>query len=371
MKPLFEPHNLPIVFAVIWFVIFLITLLIVMDHKARLPGKKHLGRFSISGNRVDHPIWAWFTSAFLLWATILLLVISAGYGMYQTWTKPVEGPKILTKLDEDRTAAKQKHFHNLPETDFPLLGKKPVCFYCHGDFPHAKKPMVRSLLNMHTQFVGCVTCHLNETKVPERSVVLRWLNYTGIPVTGKPFGTDVDPLTGELNKTDDYYSKIVPYQIVDGSEHLLEIPETAPEVAEYLAIRDKLSEPDKEAVKKTFHAKISPVGRFCTRCHAPEQESYVPFRKLGFSDKRIEAVTHLNIVGIVQKYRDFYLPMIFDKGFTPEQRESLLGHAAVESKMTEEMKNDPRTWWRNNFQPKPPKEDANASSPQAPANSRK
>lgn len=363
MRPLFEFHNLPIVFAVLWFVVFLIALLVIVDHKSRLPSEEKPNLFSIAGKRGNHPIWAWLTSALLLWATIGLLLISTGYSMVKAWTKPVEGPKILTKLDEERNAEKLRHFHNLPEKDFALMGKKPVCFYCHGDFPHAKKPMVRSLLNMHTQFVGCFTCHFNETKVPENSVVLRWLNYSEIPTTGKPFGTDVDPVTGDLIKTDDYFSKIVPYQIVDGKEKLLEIPETSLEAKEFLSLRNKMSEQDKDAVKKTFHAQLNPVGRFCTRCHAPEKESFIPLRELGFSEKRISAVTNLNIVGIVQKYREFYLPMIFNKGFSVEKREALLGHAAADQKITEEMKDDPRTWWRNSFAPPQPQEDADVKNP--------
>lgn len=370
MTPLFEFHNLPIVFAVLWFIVLLVALLVIVDHKARLPGEKVPGFFSIAGKRGDHPIWAWITSTVLLWTTIGLLLISSGYSMLLAWNKPAEGPKIITKLDEERNAEKLRHFHNLPETDLPLLGKKPVCFYCHGDFPHAKKPMVRSLLNMHTQFVGCTTCHLNEEKVPETSIVLRWLNYTGIAVTGKPFGTDVDPVSGDLIKTDDYYSKIVPYQIVNGKEQLLEVPETAPEAQEFLMIRENLSEQDKDSVKKTFHAKINPVGRFCTRCHAPEKESFLPLRALGFSEQRIAAVTHLNIVGIVQKYRDFYLPMIFDKGFSKEQRDSLLGPSKADQKLTQEMKDDPRTWWRNSFMSPRTQEDIDAKKPEISAKPR-
>ena len=371
MKPLFEFHNLPTIFAVLWFVVFLIALLVIVDHKARLPGDDKPGFFSIAGKRRDHPIWAWLTSTLLLWATIGLLLISSGYSMFLAWSKPVEAPQIITRLEEERNAEKTRHFHNMPATDLPLLGKKTVCFYCHGDFPHAKKPMVRSLLNMHTQFVGCMTCHFNETKVPERSVVLRWLNYTGMAVTGKPFGTDVDPVSGDLNKTDDYYSKIVPYQVVDGKELLLEIPETAPEAQEYLAHRARMSEQDKDAVKKTFHAGINPVGRFCTRCHVPEEESFVPLRALGFSDKRIAAITHSNIVGLVQKYGEFYLPMIFNKGFSPEQREKVVGRAGKDQKLTEEMKDDPRTWWRNSFEPPKTKEDTDVQILPTPAKPRK
>lgn len=368
MGPLFEFHNLPIVFAVLWSIMFLIALLVIVDHKARLPNDKRPGIFAISGTRRDHPIWAWLTSILVLWMTIGALLISAGYSFYLRKSKPVETPKILSQLAEDRKSEQLRHFHNMPQTDPITLGKKTVCFYCHGDYPHSKKPMVRSLMNMHTQFVGCMTCHFNEEKVPENRVALRWLNYSGIAVKGEPFGTDVDPVSGDLLKTDDFYSKIVPYQLIDGKQVLMEIPETAPEAQEFLAIRGRISEQDRDSIKKTFHASINPVGRFCTRCHAPEKESFIPLRALGFSDKRIAAVTNVNIVGIVQKYREFYLPTIFTKGFSEGKQETLLGHVETpeSEKITEEMKNDPRTWWRNMFQPPQPQEQTNVKNPQMP-----
>lgn len=365
MRPLLEFHNLPIVFAVLWSVMFLIALLVIVDHKARLPNKEKPGLFAISGNRRDHPVWAWITSILVLWMTIGVLLISVVYSFYLRHSKPAETPKILTKLAEDRKSEQHRHFHNLPQTDPIAMGKKTICFYCHGDFPHSKKPMIRSLMNMHTQFVGCMTCHFNEEKVPENQVTLRWLNFSGIAVHGKPFGTSINPVSGDLLETDDYYSKIVPYRLVDGKQILMEIPETAPEAREYLAIRGRVSEQDRDSVKKTFHASINPVGRFCTRCHAPEEESFVPFRKLGFSDKRIMAVTNVNIVGIVQKYREFYLPTIFTKGFSENKQETLLGpvEPPESAKITEEMKNDPRTWWRHMFQPPQQQEQTNVKTP--------
>ena len=169
-------------------------------------------------------------------------------------------------------------------------------------------------------------------------------------VSGPPFGTDIDPASGFLVKTDDYYSKIVAYSNANGKEQLLEITEDAPEAQEFIKLRSQLSDQDMGAIKKAFHSKVSPVGRFCTRCHTSEKESYIPFRALGFSDKRISAVTNLNIVGIVQKYKDFYLPKIFLDDSSKARKDTLFGQSkkAAEPSL-DEMRSDPRAWWRNSF----------------------
>lgn len=350
MGVLFEKHNLTIVLTVLLFIFFLIAMLVIVDHKSRIPGEPSDDWFSIVGKRRSHPIWSWLTSSLLLWGTIGILLIGWVWNMFANVAKPVEAPKLVSRLEAERKAERIRHFHNVPVTDTWTPGKRTVCYFCHGDFPHSKKPMVRTLLNMHTQFIGCTTCHFDESKIPEATVKLRWLNNSGIEVKGPPFGTDVDPVTGDLIKTDDYFSKIVPYQTLGGKEQLLEISEDEANAQEFLKVREKLSPQDRDLVKKSFHKSLNPVGRFCTRCHAHEPESFIPLRELGFSEKRISAVTNLNIVGIVQKYREFYLPTMFEKGLPTNKMDTLFGHEK-DVDLNDEMRRDPRTWWRNAFEP--------------------
>jgi hypothetical protein len=357
-----ELDSLFIALAVLMFIMFAIAVLIIIDHKARIHGGIRRDPFSISGIRRNHPIWAWMVSV-VLWLIIGVLLASSVYSMVGTRKKQPEGPKILAKLDVERQSERIKHFHNSPAVDPTSLGKKPVCYYCHGEYPHSKKPMVRTLLNMHTQFAGCMTCHADNSKIPESTITLRWLNYSGMEVKGKPFGTDVNAATGDLIETDDFYSKIVPYQVAGGKEHLLEITEDSPEAQEFLKLRGQLSAQDQGSVKKAFHNMVNPIGRFCTRCHAPEKESYIPFRALGFSEKRVTALTNLNIVGIVQKYKEFYIPTISGQGVSEEQQKVLLGQPAKLPEATDEMKRDPRAWWRKTYDTaKPEGETPNAEN---------
>lgn len=353
MHQIVQLDSIFVALAVVMFILFAIAVLIIIDHKARIPGELRRDFFSISGLRRNHPIWAWMVSV-LLWIIIGVLLVSSVYSLIGVKKAPEQAPTLLGKLELERQKERARHFHNVPVVDPLAQGKRPVCSTCHSEYPHAKKPMIRTLLNMHTQFLGCMTCHADDRKVPEQTITLRWLNYSGIEVNGKPFGTDVDPETGSLLETDDYYSKIVPYTTLNGREALLEITEDAPDAQEFIKLRSQLSDQDLGSIKKAFHSQVNPIGRFCTRCHADEKQSFVPYRALGFSDQRVSALTNVNIVGIVQKYREFYIPSIFLDETNKSRQGVLFGSAGTApAPSAEEMKRDPRSWWRNTFDAPP------------------
>lgn len=309
-------ENDGVVFIVLTVVLFMflgIAILVVVDHKAQLPGAFNHNPLSIKGlHRREHPFISFLTTIILfaiIASLIFELTVTLGekFGMFVE----KEAPKLIQELKVQRVTERNRHFHNEPVEDLINLGQKAVCLSCHGDFPHSKEPMIRTLMNMHTQFLGCMTCHNDEEKIDQKSLSFAWLNFSGIEVTGKPYGIDVDPNTGYLQETDDYYSKIVAYSKTENGKQLLEIPESDPQAQEYLAIKDQLSDTDQEAVKKLFHKQASPKGRECSLCHTHEKDSYLPYRELGFSEQRIDDVTNLNIIGIVEKYKKFYLPNLF------------------------------------------------------------
>lgn len=339
-----------IVAAVLLFFFLGIAILVVMDLKARLPGGFKRDPFSVSGMRRDHPVEAFLTGTILL-GIIIALALSLSVALTDriSMFKKPEPPKLLSQLAQGRNTERLRHFHNYPEQLKPTLGKKNVCFLCHGDYPHSKEPMIRTLLNMHTQFIGCVTCHADSRKIPEKSITLKWLNYSGIETTGKKFGTDVDPKTGLLIATDDYYSKIVAYSDYQGEEKLLEITADSSDAREFAALKGKLSDQDRDAVKKRFHRNISPKGRFCSRCHTDERRSYIPFRKLGFSTQRMRDLTNLNIIGLVEKYREFYLPSLLKSDRSLPPLDVLIGDKKNSKAGKRKLRKDPRRWWKEKY----------------------
>ncbi|MDH5648510.1 MAG: hypothetical protein OEY67_02540 [Gammaproteobacteria bacterium] len=339
-----------VVAAVLLFFLLGVAIMIVIDHKAKLPGGFTDDPFSITGMRRNHPGIA-FVTATILVCIILSLIFELTITLVESLgIKPeTKEPLLMSELAEQRSVERIRHFHNLPDQFLPVQGKKNICFSCHGDFPHSKEPMVRTMLNMHTQFVGCMTCHTDTRKIPEQELSLRWLNYSGKEVKGPPFGTDINSVTGELIETDDYYSKIVAYHRSGSSETLLEITADDPRMQEFEKLKHKLSDADKDAVKKRFHNLVSVKGRFCSRCHTDEDKSYVPFQNLGFSKQRTQELTNLNIIGLIEKYKDFYMPTLLksDKSLPPI--EVLTGPNSTKNKSINKMGKDPKSWWKEQY----------------------
>lgn len=309
--------NIMIAIAVVVIVLFMIMLVVVIDHKARLTEKKHDGIFHISGVKRNHPLWSYIIGSFLLvvifGVAIELIATFLNYIPVNEENKPSE---LLATLKEKSVLEDARHFHN-PANTLALEGKKSVCYYCHGDFPHFQKRMIRTLLNMHTQFIGCMTCHADPDKADEKLITLKWLNFSGIKVEGGNFGIDYDEKTGYLVETDDFFSKIVAYLNSNGTEQLLEITEDDPIAIDFVKVQSKLQGQNREAVKKSLHRMVRPKGRFCTRCHTQREKSFVPFKDLGFSENRIDDLTNMNIIGLVEKYKEFYMPNLMNREIEP------------------------------------------------------
>jgi len=325
---------------VLWFMLW-IAILIIIDHKAKMKGGFTNDPFSLTGMRRDHPSFAFMAASVLLTiiaALILELFIAVSGLLGIDFNK--KQPEELNILSEERNAERIRHFHNLPDNFLPTQGEKNICFYCHGDFAHTEKPMIRTLMNMHSQFVGCMTCHVDEKKIAEKDIQLRWLNYSGIEVKGKPFGVDYDSGTGDLKHTDDYYSRIVVYSKTGGEEVLLEI---GPNDSQLLKFKENLSDADQDSLKEQFHSNVKAMGRKCSRCHVDEEKSYIPFRKLGFSQRRIEDLTNINLVGLIEKYKRFYITNLKGTGVSSESV------PVTDKAKQEQMKNDIRSWWNKTY----------------------
>jgi hypothetical protein len=51
---------------------------------------------------------------------------------------------------------------------------------------------------------------------------------------------------------------------------------------------------------------------FCSDCH--KKDGYLDFRDLGFAQTRIDHLNSTEIVGMIEKYKKFYLPSQIDFG---------------------------------------------------------
>ncbi len=330
------------------FVTIMVGLLVIVDSKAKIRNGGAASAWAIHGERDSHPAWAWVVSMILwsVWGMLIIgIVARVGFGDGKPHAENEAGEKasaseLLREMKKETVFDKKAHFHNLVK-DLTEEGKQPVCFYCHGNYPHKKQRMIRSLLNMHTQFLDCLTCHVDG--VPEENIQLKWANYSGFKPKGKPFGLAYNPRTGALENTDDYYSRVSVF--ADGK--LLETSEERPDAQEFIKIRGQLTPSEQAKVKARFHKNVGAKGRFCTRCHITEN-SFIPFKELGFSEQRINDLTGLNVVSITQKYKELYMPGVFkDMNISPEKARELLGKGA--DKPAAETPADPAAWWRSKF----------------------
>lgn len=338
-----------IALTVLLLMLLAVVMLVLIDHKSKIPGHFKSDPFSISGIRNEHPVIA-FVVTFFLGVIILILlvemmiVLGAHAGLFAQDEVKAD---LLYKTNQAKVKESQRHFHNTTDVDKVNLGKKAVCFQCHSDYPHSKLKMVRTLLNMHTQFLGCMTCHVDSRIIAEENYQFGWLNYSGIKVSGEHFGTRNDPKTGHLIETDDLYSKIVIYDSNEfGDSGLLEITEENLDVKQFIEMKSSLSDIDQYATKKRFHKLVMHKGRFCSRCHIDVDKSYIPFKALGFSESRIRDITNLNIVGIVEKYRNFYMPNLFDADSSLPDTKTMVGSEKGETKIPSEELLKGRSWWR-------------------------
>lgn len=215
--------------------------------------------------------------------------------------------EILEEVKKQEEYEVHRHFHNVVES--PQLPDKvrPVCYICHSDYPHSKNKKVRAILNMHTQFSVCETCHIEEKK--RATVAYRWYNPFSENPKGPFFGTSYDPETGNLMEVEDLFSKIAPYFIVDGEIEAALQMQDSDLAKDYMNVRDELTPEQRDNVKKKFHVNIKPKGHECKDCHS--RKGLLDFRALGFASNRTVDLEQLNITGMITKYEKFYIPNLF------------------------------------------------------------
>ncbi len=269
-------------------------------------------------NRLNHPLSVYFVGLFF---SLITFMVACGVFYHYAFSphgpaviasvmekiEPEMKSQILEEAERLEEAEIHRHFHNI--ADFPQLpeSERPVCYICHSDFPHSKSKKVRSLLNMHTQFSVCETCHIEETK--EAEIAYKWYNPYDKNPKGPFFGVSYIPENGTLAMVEDKFSKVAPFVKKDDVlESAIQIQD-APLAQDYMRVRDQLTPEQRDGVKKKFHVNIKPKGHECKTCHS--KKSILDFKGLGFTNDRKVDLEQLNISGMITKYEIFYLPNLF------------------------------------------------------------
>jgi hypothetical protein len=275
--------------------------------------------------RLEHP-----KSVYLIGLLVLLMMLFVFAGVVNHLAFSSHGPglliplvkkfqekesPILKEFKQHRKAEEHQHFHHF--VDFPEIPEdlQPTCFICHSKLPHGKTKKIRAMLNMHTNFFACETCHLNIEE--GESVVYKWYSPVEKNPKGPFFGTSYNEETGELKLAHDNFSKIAPFynkdETLTSTIHL----QNAPLAKDYMRVKDKLTPEQRDGMTKKFHADIRPKGPECQTCHS--SKSILDFKSLDFSENRTVDLENLSIKGMITKYDEFYLPDLFKQSDSTEQ----------------------------------------------------
>ncbi len=193
------------------------------------------------------------------------------------------------------------HFHHVGMTIEPDTSN--VCIKCHGAVPHDRAKSIRAFLNMHAFFLACEVCHI-PPKEGQPKWEFRWYDKS----TGNAIANPPGLLTLEIDKYGNYGAKIAPGSIKNGVFRFINTAKEREFVDEYLKKKDLLGETEQSKMKKVIHRKVAEEPLLCEKCHTDEGEPYLPFAKLGYPPRRISALTSTEVVGMVKKYRKFYIP---------------------------------------------------------------
>ena len=227
--------------------------------------------------------------------------------MVAKWQEPES--EIVKRFQEHKKAEAHRRFHHYVEEPRLPEALRPTCYICHSDLPHAKTEKIRAMLNMHTNFAACETCHLEIGE--EETVVYKWYSPVQERLQGPFYGTAYDPETGELIKGENPHAKIAPfYRRGDRLESTIHT-QKADLAREFMEIRDRLTPEQREGMTKKFHVDIRPKGPECHTCHS--EESILDFGELWFTEERTVELKNLSIKGLITKYDEFYIPDLFEQ----------------------------------------------------------
>lgn len=217
--------------------------------------------------------------------------------LYQEMVEGVDEKDHTGKAVVDITQSHKLYsFHDTKRK--AVLDTQNLCVLCHGDVPHDKKKEVRAFLNMHTYFMACETCHIRT----ENSRTAKYVWYDKI--TGK----EQDKIDLSLYLADTPY-KLMPLN-EDGSR-LYDSDQMKKYVAEFRDNVDKMIPTAKSAGLKVIHRPMTDVKETvsCGDCHtADTSKVYLPFKKIGYPERRMDQLVGNEVVGMINNYKKFFMP---------------------------------------------------------------
>ncbi len=213
-------------------------------------------------------------------------------------------------------------FHHIGFTIQP--DNASTCVRCHGNVPHDESKQFRSFLNMHTYYLACETCHA----VPEKDAqkwAFRWYDKDNGKITANPPAlAAIEDIFFSEQKTQtfpvygNYGAKVAPTTVNDQGVIRLLQGEKEMEFAErYITEQERLKPEQKSQMQKVMHRKVSEDTIECQQCHQKE-DPYLPFAEIGYPPTRLRELTNLPVLGMIEEYKDFYIPSMTESDSSTE-----------------------------------------------------
>ncbi|MCF7824579.1 MAG: hypothetical protein K9N35_10460 [Candidatus Marinimicrobia bacterium] len=201
------------------------------------------------------------------------------------------------------------HFHQTAERTMLPMEKQENCLTCHSLWPHQKDNRTRAFNNQHSRYMTCMVCHIDEQV--GRPVKFEWYDFgvdNSITREG-PFGIERIADKG-LSAEENFITRIVPI-IVDGDikSRLFATYET-PVYRQFREDSRAGVTVNAQEVRKQAEALLGKTPLTCSQCHA--EASQFPWAELGFAGMRADEMLHSAVVGMVEKYENFYFPAVFE-----------------------------------------------------------
>lgn len=188
-----------------------------------------------------------------------------------------------------------------------------TCIHCHGNVPHNESKAVRSFLNMHAFYLACETCHAiaEKEKAPWK---FRWYNKTTGELTDNPTAmTEIEAVYRRKRDRKqypvygDYGAKIAPVKQQNNEDKLLHGEKEMVFVERYISEQDRLKPEQKSQMKGVIHRQVNQDPAQCDSCHR-QNKPYLDFAALGYPETRARELTNLAVIGLLNKYEQFYIP---------------------------------------------------------------
>jgi hypothetical protein len=193
------------------------------------------------------------------------------------------------------------HFHHIGFDIGP--DNRSYCVVCHGDMPHDAIKDLRAFLNMHAFFVGCQTCHVR-LEGSSKTEVFKWYDRSTGEIVESPV---------KKYKPGTYRVKIIPFESVNGVIQAVDSQERIDFAREFRERERTLTEAQKSRAKKLIHKIVSKQPYICEDCHQKESP-LLPLESLGYPKERVDSVLGTEVVGMIKKYTEFYMPRMLQPG---------------------------------------------------------